>query len=176
MISVQLFDYQISLSFRSATVIPDWDKNWNKSYEKAQKEKKTCSVIPTLVYTYGPKFAISGFLQLLYSILQFANPQIVNLLITFVSSDEPTWKGYFYTALICAVTFLNTLINAQGFFLTYKLGLRLKSAMISAIYRKSLRLSNTGRKEMTSKHMNVVISSEEIELFIIHRKIRVMCP
>ena len=161
MISVQLFDYQISLSFRSATVIPDWDKNWNKSYEKAQKEKKTCSVIPTLVYTYGPKFAISGFLQLLYSILQFANPQIVNLLITFVSSDEPTWKGYFYTALICAVTFLNTLINAQGFFLTYKLGLRLKSSMISAIYRKSLRLSNTGRKEMTSKYIRVQSSSED---------------
>ena len=157
--------FVIFLYFRSASVIPDWDKNWNESYEKAQKAKKTCSVIPTLVYTYGPKFAISGFLQLVYSILQFANPQIVNLLITFVSSDEPTWKGYFYTALICAVTFLNTLINAQGFFLTYKLGLRLKSAMISAIYRKSLRLSNTGRKEMTSKFALIdksIVSGTEI--------------
>ena len=135
--------------YRSVGVIPKWDKNWFKSYEKAKKEKKECSIVPTLIKTYGPTFALSGLLQLIYSILQFVSPQIVNLLITFVTSDEPTWKGYFYTAIICATTSLNTLINAQCFFLTYKVGLRVKSAVISAIYRKSLRLSNTGRREMT---------------------------
>ena len=140
----------LSLNFeRSVGAKPKWDKNWLRSYEKAKAERKMCSVVPTLIRTYGPALAISGSLQLIYSVLQFANPQIVNMLISFVTSDEPMWKGYFYMILICLVTFLNTLINSQSFFMLYKIGLRLKSAMISAIYRKSLRLSNTGRKEMT---------------------------
>lgn len=66
-----------------------------------------------------------------------------------MESDEPLWKGIFYTVLICVVTFFNTIINNQCFFLEYKVGLRLKTALTSAIYRKSIKLSNTGRKEMT---------------------------
>ena len=80
-----------------------------------------------------------------YSTLQFASPQIVNALISFVSSDEPNWKGYFYTALICAVTLINTLLNSQTFYWEYAVGLRVKTALISAIYRKSVKLSSTGK-------------------------------
>ena len=53
--------------------------------------------------------------------------------------------------LIVAVTLLNTLINSQTFYIQYLVGLRIKTALISGIYRKSLRLSNVGRKEMSGK-------------------------
>ena len=61
------------------------------------------------------------------------------------------WKGYLYMGLIVAVTLLNTLINSQTFYIQYLVGLRIKTALISGIYRKSLRLSNVGRKEMSGK-------------------------
>ena len=47
------------------------------------------------------------------------------------------------------ITILNTIINAQALFMQYDISLRIKTALISAIYRKSLRLSSNGRKEMT---------------------------
>ena len=53
--------------------------------------------------------------------------------------------------LIVAVTLLNTLINSQTFYIQYLVGLRIKTALISGIYRKSLRLSNVGRKEMSGR-------------------------
>ena len=112
---------------------------------KAKHEKKKSSILPTIIRTFGPIFAVSGVFQLIYSILQFVSPQVVNLLITFVTSDEPIWKGYFYTILICAVTFINTLLIAQAYYIQYKVGMWLKTAVISAIYQKSLRLSNTVR-------------------------------
>ena len=48
--------------------------------------------------------------------MQFASPQIVNLLIAFVQNDEPTWRGYFYTVLICGATFMCTIFNSQCFY------------------------------------------------------------
>ena len=47
------------------------------------------------------------------------------------------------------ITIVNTIINAQALFMQYDISLRIKTALISAIYRKSLRLSSNGRKEMT---------------------------
>ena len=87
--------------------------------------------------------------MLLLSLLQFASPQIVNLLIDFVSSEDPLWKGLFYTFLICLVTFLVTVLDSMSFYREYLVGLRVRTALISAIYRKSLKLSNAARKEMT---------------------------
>ncbi len=94
--------------------------------------------------------------NILFSTLQFASPQIVNLLIDFVQSDEPVWKGYFYTALICLVTFINTVVNSQCFYQEYLVGLRVKTALISAIYRKSVKLSSNGRKEMTGRFSRII--------------------
>ena len=73
------------------------------------------------------------------------------MLIDFVQSNEPDWKGYLYMALIVSVTLLNTLLNSQCFYIQYLVGLRIKTALISGIYRKSLKLSNVGRKEMSGK-------------------------
>ena len=100
---------------------------------------------------YGPSYSISSVLMLLVSVLQFANPQIVNLLIDFVSSSDAQWKGYLYTALIVLVTFTVTILNVQAFYREYLVGLRIRTGLISAIYRKSLRLSNSARKEMTGE-------------------------
>ena len=107
------------------------------------------SIVWPLIMAFGPAYAISAIYQFLYSTMQFASPQIVNLLIAFVQSDEPQWKGYFYTVLICLVTFVNTIFNSQCFYQEYIVGLRVKTALISAIYRKSVKLSATGRTQMT---------------------------
>ena len=86
--------------------------------------------------------------------------QIVNLLIDFVQSNDPDWKGYLYMGLIVGVTLINTLINSQTFYIQYIVGLRIKTALISAIYRKSLRLSNVGRKEMSGKRPDVFLKNK----------------
>ena len=67
----------------------------------------------------------------------------------YVESDEPTWRGYLFTIALVMVTIINTVINAQALFMQYGIGLKIKTSLISAIYRKSLKLSSAGRKEMT---------------------------
>ncbi len=121
--------------------------------EKARSKGKQVSILPTLFDAFGWSYLYSTLLNVIVTLLQFANPQIVNVLIAFVTSDDPMWQGYFYIGLIVIVTLSTTILNALTFYQEYLVGLRVRSALISAIYRKSLKLSNSARKEMTGAEL-----------------------
>ena len=63
---------------RSSNVIPVWDRNWEKETKKAKAE---FSILTTLILCFGSEFFWSSMLNLLYTLLQYVSPQIVNLLI-----------------------------------------------------------------------------------------------
>ena len=102
-----------------------------------------------MINAFGPAYSLSAVIWLFLAVLQFANPQIVNLLIDFVSSSDPDWKGFLYVGLIVIVTFVISILNSQAYYREYLVGLRIRTGLISAIYRKSLKLSNAARKTMT---------------------------
>ena len=141
--------WTLNPSDRCRGVIPMWDANWDDQKKAKQPKRKPLSILNTLVSSFGGVFAASAILQLIYTIISFVSPQLVNFLIAFVESDEPMWRGYLYTITLIAVTMLNTIINSQYFFFQYSIGLKIRTALTSAIYRKSLRLSGASRKEMT---------------------------
>lgn len=59
------------------------------------------------------------------------------LLIKFVNDENaPSWQGYFYTALLFVSAGLQTLVLHQYFHICFVTGMRLKTAVIGAIYRK----------------------------------------
>nr|CAD7403901.1 unnamed protein product [Timema cristinae] len=65
------------------------------------------------------------------------------------NGDEPVWKGYLYAVLMLLTAALQTLFLAQYFNRMFIVGLRIRTALISAIYRKALKMSNSARKEST---------------------------
>ncbi|XP_054263384.1 multidrug resistance-associated protein 1 isoform X4 [Macrosteles quadrilineatus] len=107
------------------------------------------SILMPLCKAFGSTFLFGSFLKLAQDLLTFVSPQLLRLLITFVSTDEPLWKGFVYAALMMATAICQTLLLAQYFYRMSLVGLRIRTALISAIYRKALRISNTARKEST---------------------------
>ena len=59
------------------------------------------------------------------------------------------WKGYMYAILLFLTAVIQTLILSQYFHRMFVVGLRMRTALIAAIYRKALRMSNSARKEST---------------------------
>lgn len=58
-------------------------------------------------------------------------------MIAFVgNTDEPLWRGYFYVFLMMLTATLQTLILSQYFHRMYLVGLRIRTVLTSAIYRK----------------------------------------
>lgn len=71
------------------------------------------------------------------------------LLIAFVEQSESQWKGYFYAALLFITATIQTVILSQYFNRMFIVGMRIRTALVSAIYRKALCMSNAARKEST---------------------------
>ncbi|XP_065072690.1 multidrug resistance-associated protein 1 isoform X3 [Ochlerotatus camptorhynchus] len=116
---------------------------------KTIKTKKIASILPALIKAFGPTFAFGSFLKLGQDVLTFASPQILRLIINFVGGDEPIWKGIFFAILLFLVAGTQTLLLAQYFNRMFFVGLRIRTALISAIYRKALIISNSARKGST---------------------------
>lgn len=65
------------------------------------------------------------------------SPLLPRLLINFVNDKSaPSWQGFLYTGLLFFTAGLQTLILHQYFHICFVTGMRLKTAVIGAIYRK----------------------------------------
>ncbi|XP_052866595.1 multidrug resistance-associated protein 1 isoform X2 [Anopheles cruzii] len=158
----------------SKEVVPGFLQHWNKTLAKTYqtretnneatykkmgnsarvdfrttKSKSIASILPALVKTFGGTFAFGSFLKLGQDLLTFASPQILKLLINFVGSDDPMWKGLLYAIAMFVVAGTQTLLLGQYFNRMFFVGLRIRTALISAIYRKALIISNSARKTST---------------------------
>lgn len=134
-------------------------KEENKVYfenPKSSKFKKPSSVLPSICKSFGGVFLFGSFLKLMNDLLMFASPQILKLVISFVDAkydpeavEEPLWHGILYSVLLFIVAALQTFFLGQYFQRMMVVGLRIRTALINAIYRKALVISNTAKKEST---------------------------
>ncbi|KAK0531407.1 hypothetical protein OC834_002953 [Tilletia horrida] len=121
-----------------------WEKTRNKKTGKGR-------IWITLAYAYGSPFAVGGVFKACQDIAAFAQPQILRLLLQFVQTwDDPQKRqpaevGYLLSISLFAVAVLQTAFLHQYFQRSFATGLRVRSGLITTIYKKSLRLSNDAR-------------------------------
>lgn len=112
------------------------------------------SLLRALCLTFGPYFLVSCFYKAVQDVLMFTGPEILRLLIHFVSDPAaPPWHGYFFTALLFLCTCLQSLILQKYFHVCFVSGMRLRTAIIGAVYRKALVISSSARSSSTVGEM-----------------------
>ncbi|XP_074237715.1 multidrug resistance-associated protein 1 isoform X5 [Saimiri boliviensis] len=110
-----------------ALIVKSPQKEWNPSLFKV------------LYKTFGPYFLMSFLFKALHDLMMFAGPEILKLLISFVNdTTAPDWQGYFYTVLLFVCACLQTLLLHQYFHICFVSGMRIKTAVVGAVYRKNL--------------------------------------
>ncbi|KAK8776949.1 hypothetical protein V5799_029711 [Amblyomma americanum] len=118
------------------------------------------SIVKALIQTYGPMFVVGSLLKLVHDTLQFVSPQLLSVMIGFVGSGEPAWKGVFYAVLMFVTASVQSLVLSRYFHRMYIVGMRIRTSLISAIYRKSLVLSNAAKKESTTGEIVNLMSND----------------
>lgn len=117
-------------------------------------------------------------MKFIQDVLTFVSPQLLRLIIKFVGDSvngaaveksptfnvtgnetvfatsefherEPLWRGILYAGLLFGIASVQTLILAQYFQRMFLVGLRVRTAIVGAVYKKALCLSNVARKEST---------------------------
>uniref|UniRef100_A0A6Q2YJW8 ATP-binding cassette, sub-family C (CFTR/MRP), member 2 n=1 Tax=Esox lucius TaxID=8010 RepID=A0A6Q2YJW8_ESOLU len=122
--------------------------------EKKKKEDKAeypeAWLISTLATTFKRVLWESAFLKLLTDLLSFVSPQLLKLLISFTTDKSIyTWTGYVYAVLLFLVTIFQSLFLQQYFQRCFVLGMKVRTALTAAVYKKALVVSNDARKEST---------------------------
>ncbi|NXT94140.1 MRP7 protein, partial [Anhinga rufa] len=93
---------------------------------------------------FGLRFYSLGLLKLAGNLLGFSGPLLLNLLVNFMETrQEPLSHGVLYALGLFAGSFLGALLRNQFSYEVNKVMLMVRAAVISAIYRKALRVSST---------------------------------
>lgn len=115
-------------------------------------EKKRPSLWIALFKGFAGPYFRGSIIKTLSDALQFAQPQLLRLLISFVGSyrpgnphPQPKIRGVAIALAMFTVSVLQTVCLHQYFQRAFETGMRVKSALTAMIYAKSLRLSNEGR-------------------------------
>ncbi|NWH67099.1 MRP7 protein, partial [Geococcyx californianus] len=99
---------------------------------------------------FGLRFYSLGLLKLAGNLLGFSGPLLLNLLVNFMESQqEPLSNGILYALGLFAGSFLGALLRNQFIYEVNKVTLMVRAAVISAIYRKALRVSSTSLARFT---------------------------
>ncbi|AWP14018.1 putative canalicular multispecific organic anion transporter 1 isoform 3 [Scophthalmus maximus] len=120
-----------------------------KNKTKEEKEDYPNSWLFSTIYkTLKKDFTKSALLKVLQDILIFVSPQILKLMISFTQDkSRPDWEGYMYAVLLLLVAILQSLLLQQYFHLCFVLGVQVRTAIMTAVYKKALVMSNDNRKE-----------------------------
>ncbi|XP_054157840.1 multidrug resistance-associated protein 1-like isoform X1 [Oppia nitens] len=113
-------------------------------------EKASSNIAIVVGKAFWAYFLPPCLIRLFTDCLQLANPMILKLLINFTSSTEPSWHGYIYALLFVFTNVFNSLVTSYQSQRMTVLGMRIKTCLISAVYRKALVLSNSAKKETTT--------------------------
>nr|XP_037273420.1 multidrug resistance-associated protein 1-like [Rhipicephalus microplus] len=107
-------------------------------------------IMTPLFRTFLPELILLGFHKLAGSLLTFVNPLALDLLIRYMDSDDPAWHGTLFSFTMFFASMAESLFNSQYEYRIFLVSMRMRSAMINAIYRKALTLSSSAKGRFTT--------------------------
>uniref|UniRef100_A0A6Q2XST6 ABC-type glutathione-S-conjugate transporter n=1 Tax=Esox lucius TaxID=8010 RepID=A0A6Q2XST6_ESOLU len=125
---------------------------------KLQKEQSSgFCLLRTLARNFGPYF-LTGTLCIIFH-------DIFILLLGFMKEEEaPLWKGYFYATLMFLLSCLQSLLNHQYMYTCFTVGMRVKTAVMGLVYRKSLVINSASRRTCTVGEIVNLVSADTQKL------------
>lgn len=137
--------YDLSAEDRSEGLSRAFHRTWAR-----ELRRKAPSLVRALFVAFGSSFMVAGLFKIIQDTLNFVSPLLLNLLIDFVEDPAiPQWQGYIYSGLLFLTAFVQSIMLHQYFQRAMRVGMRLRSAVIGAVYRKALVLSASARQTST---------------------------
>ncbi|XP_059668420.1 ABC transporter C family member 12-like [Cornus florida] len=142
-----------------------WDQTetLNTKFQKCWAEESQRSkpwILRALNCSLGGRFWYGGIFKIFNDLSQFVGPVLLNHLLQSMERGDPVWIGYIYAFSIFVGVSFGVLCEAQYFQNVTRVGFRLRSTLVAAIFRKSLRLTHKGRKKFPSGKITNMISTD----------------
>jgi ABC-type bacteriocin/lantibiotic exporter with double-glycine peptidase domain len=141
-------------------VVEEFYKHWqvekriaaesNEPITGSQSLLQAPSLFRSLAYAFGLDFARAGLLKLVHDLCIFVGPQVLHGLIHFLrDADAPMSEGLLLTLAVTLSQLTMSFCLRHYFFKCYLTGLRVRTSIVVAVYRKALVLSSGERQSRT---------------------------
>ena len=116
--------------------------SFTEAWQRQHAIKKEPSLVMAYARAFGMPFLMAGGLKLIHDMLIFVGPYLLNKIIHFLDDpSEPVENGLYYVLGLFAANLIMSLCLRQYFFWCYRVGMRLRSAVITSVYAKALKIS-----------------------------------
>lgn len=116
--------------------------HWPRSSENSKNPVRTM-----LLRCFWKDLAITGFLAVVRLAVMYVGPVLINSFIAFTSGDRSNLSQGFYLILTLFIAKVIEVLSSHQFnFLSQKLGMLIRSTLITALYKKGLKLSSSSRQ------------------------------
>ncbi|KAF9937446.1 hypothetical protein BGZ67_001284 [Mortierella alpina] len=134
---------------RSKTVSDSFKDAW-----EIEVKKGSPSLVKALASAFGKPFYIAGIWKVINDVLGFMQPLLLRQMLLFVMSyktedPQPLYRGYTIAMSMFVCSLSQTTVVHQYFHLCFRTGMHARAGLVTAIYQKSLRLSNSARQDFT---------------------------
>ncbi|XP_073302739.1 ABC transporter C family member 14-like [Primulina huaijiensis] len=132
----------LSPEHRAEVLAELFTQNWPKPVENSKHP-----VVKTLVRCFWKQIAFTSFLAILRLSVMYVGPTLIQRFVDFTSGDRSSpYEGYYLVMILLIAKFVEVLSSHQFNFNTQKLGMLIRSTLITALYKKGLRLSGSARQ------------------------------
>ncbi|GLT64996.1 hypothetical protein SLA2020_374540 [Shorea laevis] len=157
--------YKQPITEKDVWKLDTWDRTetlnekFRKCWAKEMRRPKPW-LLRALNTSLGGRFWWGGFWKIGNDLSQFLGPLILNRLLQSMQQGDSAWIGYIYAFSIFAGVALGVLCEAQYFQNVMRVGFRLRSTLVAAVFRKSLRLTHESRKKFTSGKITNLMATD----------------
>ncbi|KAL7243212.1 hypothetical protein ACSBR1_015596 [Camellia fascicularis] len=142
-----------------------WDRTetLNSKFQQCWAEESRRSkpwLLRALNRSLGGRFWWGGVWKIGNDASQFVGPIILDQLLESMQRRDPARIGYIYAFSIFVGVVLGVLCEAQYFQNVMRVGYRLRSTLVAAVFRKSLRLTHESRQKFASGKITNLMTTD----------------
>ncbi|KAI3506642.1 hypothetical protein L1887_21202 [Cichorium endivia] len=119
-----------------------FERNWPRPEEKSKHPVRT-----TLIRCFWKDIAFTGFLAIVKLGVSYVGPLLIQRFVDFTSGKRNSpFEGYYLVLILLVAKFVEVLSSHHFNFHSQKLGMSIRSTLITSLYKKGLRLSCSARQ------------------------------
>ncbi|GFZ19431.1 multidrug resistance-associated protein 10 [Actinidia rufa] len=132
----------LSPEHRAERMSEVFELNWPKPPEKSKHPVRTA-----LLRCFWKQIAFTAFLAIVKTCVTYVGPVLIQDFIDFTSGKRSSpYEGYYLVATLLLAKFFEVLTGHQFNFNSQKLGMLIRSTLITSLYKKGLRMSCSARQ------------------------------